>query len=198
MTLFPSKLGTVRLRKIPVVADELGRVSRNTFDYLGRLPFKFRHEYGFAFERPPKLLDVVGIHPREEVEVLGVIGDDPDDAGYSRHPVRQARRDGKRVWTAARAADDGEALDPEVIGKRADILDAVDDASARMPVGSSVAGAVVGDDSRSGIRVDALVVVPAQARPRRSVQREDGEAVRVAPFGIRQCAPIASRRALGL
>ncbi len=120
---------------------------------------------GFAFEHPSKLLDVVRVHLREEVEVLGVIGDDPDDAGRSRHPVRQAGGDGKRVRTAARAADDGEALDPDVIGKRAHIFHAVDDASAGMPVGFSVARPVVGDDSRSGIDVDALVEVPAQRDP---------------------------------
>jgi hypothetical protein len=65
------------------------------------------------------------------------------------------------VWTATRAADDGEVLDPEVIGKCTHVLDAVDNASTRLPVGSSVARTVVGNDSRSGIRVDALVVVPA-------------------------------------
>ena len=148
-------------------------------------------------ECPPKLLDVLRIHPREEVKVFGVVGSDPDDAGCSRHPVRQAGRDGKRVRAAARAANQRETLDPDVIRNRPDIVDAIDDASARMPFGTSVARAVVGNDSRSDIRVVALVVVPAQARSWRSVQREDGEAVGVAPLGIRKCAPIASRRNAG-
>src|SRR5262249_38400158 len=194
VTLLPSEFGAVRRRKLPFVADYLGGVGRDAFECFSRLPFEFWHEHALAFERPPKPLDVGRIHSGEEVEALGVIGRKPDYASGSRHPVRQARSDCERVWTATRTAYDGKVLDPEVIGERTDILDAVDDASAPMPVGSSVARAVVGDDSRSCVFVDALVVMPAQARPRGSVEREDGEAVGVAPFGVCQRSPVASPR----
>src|SRR5262249_7059511 len=194
VTLLPSGFGAVRRRQLPFVADYLGGVGRDAFECFSRLPFEFWHEHALAFERPPKPLDVGRIHSGEEVEALGVIGRKPDYASGSRHPVRQARSDCERVWTATRTAYDGKVLDPEVIGERTDILDAVDDASAPMPVGSSVARAVVGDDSRSCVFVDALVVMPAQARPRGSVEREDGEAVGVAPFGVCQRSPVASPR----
>src|SRR4029450_13743402 len=62
VTLFPSKLRAVRLRKVPVVADHFGRVGRDAFEYFCRLPFEFRREHGFALDCPPKLLAVVPVH----------------------------------------------------------------------------------------------------------------------------------------
>ena len=59
VTLFPSKLRTIRVRKVPVVADYLGRVGRNAFECFGRLSFEFGRKHGFALDCPSKLLDVV-------------------------------------------------------------------------------------------------------------------------------------------
>jgi hypothetical protein len=64
---------------------------------------------------------------------------------------------------ASGSSDDRELRDPEPIGERGDVCDAVHDASSSMAVGAAVAGPVIGDDACARLDVLALVVVAAKA-----------------------------------
>jgi hypothetical protein len=72
----------------------------------------------------------------------------------------QASRNRERVRTAARAANHRKVFESEVVGERRDIINAADNVSSRVPIGSSIAGAVIRDDPGSDLGVLALVEVP--------------------------------------
>jgi hypothetical protein len=90
--------------------------------------------------RRVELLDVAGRHVGEEVE-RGVVGwSDADDDGDARDAVAEERGAGERMRTAAGSAGDGEPLETELVGERADVVRRVGDRAVRVRVGAAVAG----------------------------------------------------------
>ena len=173
MTLGPSQFGTVGLRELPIVAQELGGVGRYPFDLLGRLPLELAREDVLALQRPTGLLDVEWGHAFEPIEVRRVNRHEAYNAGASGHPLGQTRGNREAVGPATGGADHSEPLDAELVRTRGNVGDAVHDLSAAGAVGAAVAGSVVGDHPCTDFGVRALVVMPIEARTGRTMQQED-------------------------
>ena len=196
VTLWPGQLGPIGLGELPVVAQHLRGVGRYPFEHLGGPRLDLAGEHVFAFQRPTDLSDVERVHPREPVEIRRLEGHYADSAGRSGHPLGQTCSDREAVGPAAGGAEHGETLESELVCDRGDVGDAIHHPSVGAPVGAAVAGSVIGDHPRPDLGVCALVVMPSEPRPGRTVERKDRETAQVAPLRKHERATISRRNRL--
>jgi len=94
------------------------------------------------------------------------------------------------VRRAAGAADDGEALEAELVGERGDVGSRVGHRTADLRVGAAVAGPVVGDGANTVALVQLRIRVPRVAAPGRAVRDDHRKAVLGAARDVGQRAAI--------
>ena len=143
-----------------------------------------------ALHRGAELLHVQVGEALVEVEVLGVGRRRRDERADADDPVGQQGSAGQRVRRAAGAADDGEALEAELVGDRGDVGGRVGDRAAEMRVGAPVPGPVVGHSLDAVTLVEARVRVPREAAAGSAVREDHREAVLGAARDVGQRAAV--------
>ena len=172
---------------------DLGQLGRDLVDHdvrvaeqLVPIDLEVRLDRFAPLERGAELLDVDVGEVGEEVEV-GRVGRRRRDQGADTHDaISQERTAGERMGCAAGAADDREALEAELVRDRRDVRGGVDDRTAEMWVGSSIARAVVRDHPHAVVLVQRGIGVSRQATAGSPVADEDRHPVGRAALDERQ------------
>jgi hypothetical protein len=86
----------------------------------------------------------------------------------------------------ARPSADAEAIEAELVGKRAYVGDLVDHATAVVPVRPPIPGTIVRDEAHAEIDVQLLAWPPPKTTAGRAMQGEDREPFWITPDGERE------------
>jgi hypothetical protein len=113
--------------------------------------------------------------------------------GRDRDAPRQPRAGGEGVRAAPRPTAHGEPIQPELVGNRGDVADAVDHTAPGVPRRASIPRPVISDHAqpRFGDAV-AVRVQPTEAGARGAVEHKDGSSRAIADLFVAEPASVAS------
>src|SRR5437867_3692011 len=83
--------------------------------------------------------------------------------------------------SSARRSAEAEAIEAELVRKRAYVGDLVDHATAMVAIGPPISGTIVRHEAHAQIGVQLLARPPAKTTAGRAMQREDGEPIWITP-----------------
>ena len=149
--LWAGQLRSIRLAHIDVLQDG-GRVDPGAFLELLLQRLQFASEDVLASERPAELLDVLRIHagkPGILLEPRRTERRDTDRADRAYDTIGEERRARECMRSPARPSADAEAIEAELVCKRAHVGDLVDHATAMVPIRPPIPRTIVGHEAHA-------------------------------------------------